>query len=599
MDASDKVMYRPLKSVAEKVYSYERVPFYLASLKAKDREMFQVSFTLLTIDQKQRLLVCSNEYEQQRPGEPFDLDKYLMDEFNFDMYNNSLVYNGQVRAKIIAEGRAREKMQKTVGPEIFSETGQTRSWMERLLVEPVIKVLPEITLDLPVSQLISVYVSDITEGVIPQEQDVAIRLSELHPFGMSLKLVGGQTEVLVLSFDQDSVVVGEPRRVEQVVSEIHPFRVDCYLMGGGRGKTTGHTIMDLTLGGKKRLKPKLRREDVKLEINNCVVCEDLDRVPQFRERDLRLDDYGYEGTKVCDDTLSEAIQGRDRTDHKSQCSLMVVELSVDSYITEVLTVKNADASLLRSICLPRLVHETTQNSVNRYIFRARGQELEKYFVAHVDVCPRCTLAACGKVGCNCVLKVQGVRNLFGYYSEMRLTDRASTQFLFLDIEEKFVLRGSEVVPKGVRRGFNFDESMCTDFCRFEEKMYREGSSLLTSVPYLPLVPNCGLDEKTLISFSIRLRPGTYEIIAFPTKFKLAIQDNSVFSRLRDINGSAGGVVEVAFDKDTVCKLSSHCDCTCVVESVRDAFWAIAWCRIDGGRYEGEVKFVSKFRFIDN
>jgi len=251
MDASDKVMYRPLKPVVEKVHSYGKVPFYLASLKVKDREMFQVSFTLLTIDQKQRLLVCSNEYEQQRPGEPFDLDKFLMDEFNFDMYNNSLVYNGQVRAKIIAEGRAREKMQKTVGPEIFSETGQTRSWMERLLVEPVIKVLPEITLNLPVSQLTSVYVSDIIEGAIPQEQEVAIRFSELHPFDMSLKLVGGQPEVLVLPFNQDSLVVRELRRVEQVVSEIHPFRVDCYLMGGGRGKTTGHTIMDLTLGGKK------------------------------------------------------------------------------------------------------------------------------------------------------------------------------------------------------------------------------------------------------------------------------------------------------------------------------------------------------------
>lgn len=598
MDASDKVMYRPLKPVAAKVHSYGRVPFYLASLKVKDREMFQVSFTLLTIDQKQRLLVCSDEYEQQRPSEPFDLDKFLMDEFNFDMYNNSLVYNGQVRAKIIAEGRAREKMQKTVVPEILSETGQIRSWMERLLVEPI-KVLPEITLILPVSQLTSVYVSDITEGIIPQEQGVAIRLSELHPFDMSLKLVGGQPEVFTLTFDQDSLVVGEPRRVEQVVSEIHPFRVDCHLMGGGRGKTTGHTIMDLTLGGKKRLKPKLRREDVKLEINNCVACEDLSRVPQFQEKDLRLDDYGYEGIKVRDDTLSETIQGRECIDQKSQCSLMIVELLVDSYITEVLTVKNADASLLRLICLPKLVQETTQNSVNRYIFRARGQELERYFIAHVDVCPKCTLAVCGKVGCNCVLKVQGVRNLFGYYSEMRLTDRTSTQFFFLDIEEKFVLRGSEVVPKGVRRGFNFDDSMCADFCRFEEKMYREGSSLLTSVPYLSLVPDCGLDEKTLISFSIRLCPGTYEIIAFPTKFKLVIQDYSVFSRLRDINGSAGGVVEVTFDKDTVCKLSSHCDCSCVAESVRDAFWAIAWCRIDSGRYEGEVKFVSKFRFIDN
>jgi len=235
-------------------------------------------------------------------------------------------------------------------------------------------------------------------------------------------------------------------------SEIHKQSLVARLLGGGRNnkrgkgrKTDVERYLDTMMGGRKAIKisasyfiPRAIGQD------RCPPWQDLMRI---------LTDLFYTGF-ILDETIQDHEE--ELCEREGGKGNVAIILDLFSTIEQLLQALDPEAPGLNTIISP-MISATPPRSLVRYLFRAEGRYLNKYFVSDICSGDVCTQARSHSPKCTCVIKIRGIGPFFGFGAEFAFNNLPSRVAFMYDLDTKFARKKDKIYAKGVRHGFAFSQ----------------------------------------------------------------------------------------------------------------------------------------------
>jgi len=418
----------------------------------------------------------------------------------------------------------------------------------------------------------------LSQTVVAKVEDVK---AELH-----ITPIKVEREIL---FSDNEMGESESHNSEVRISELHPFAIVGRLIGGGRNKKRHRQyeketrVMDSILGGRKQS----RVVHVAMSPNLPAAEKWVDLVRILK------DEYHI----LLDETIELDTKGT-----------VKIIMEFYSHIDQVLACKEPDAQPLRDVILPYVRLLEKQCAV-RHIFRCRGKCLETYLLAEILPTEKCDLARAHTRVCGCTLRVRGINMLYGYAAEFSMNNESSRVQFLMDLNERFEIKSGKLQIKGVRQGFEFSQKNCFDLFCNETRLHDRGGSVLTSMRYVEIGEEEVVVEKVCAQVIICLAPGNYDFIAVPTAKKPNEKLIDYFDQLKTVRGAIEISAEIVDGTNKVyltqrvsrrvpmatsagiLKLKTG-RCRSVIESdEEDKYWLVAWRRMRNLAFT-ETKYIS-------